>query len=89
MAYDPGIAEPFRQAMGDGKDVEVWPVYDAVHCPTLVLRGARSDLLAKETAQQMTERGPRARVVEIAGVGHAPMLMAADQVAVVRDFLLG
>lgn len=89
MAYDPGIAEPFRQAMGDGKDVEVWPIYEAVKCPTLLLRGAQSDLLSRETAQQMTERGPRAKTVEIPGVGHAPMLMAADQIAVVRDFLLG
>ena len=89
MAYDPGIAEPFRQAMGDGKDVEVWPIYNAIMCPTLLLRGAESDLLTQDTARQMTERGPRARLVEIAGVGHAPMLMAADQIATVRDFLLG
>jgi pimeloyl-ACP methyl ester carboxylesterase len=89
MAYDPGIAEPFRQSMGDGKDVELWPIYEAVKCPTLLLRGAQSDLLSPETARQMTERGPRAKMVEVAGVGHAPMLMAADQIAVVRDFLLG
>jgi pimeloyl-ACP methyl ester carboxylesterase len=55
----------------------------------LLLRGAESDLLTQDTARQMTERGPRARLVEIAGVGHAPMLMAADQIATVRDFLLG
>ncbi len=89
MAYDPGIAEPFRQAMGEGKNVELWPVYDAVKCPTLLLRGAQSDLLTAATARQMTERGPRARLVEIPNVGHAPMLMAADQIAIVRDHLLG
>jgi len=53
------------------------------------LRGANSDLLTVETAQRMSERGPKARVVEIPGVGHAPMLMDAAQIAVVRDFLLG
>ena len=37
----------------------------------------------------MTERGPRARLVEFAGVGHAPTLVAPDQVAAVREFLLG
>ena len=89
MAYDPGIAEPFRAAMGDGKDVELWPIYDAIRCPTLLLRGAWSDLLTKETARQMAERGPRPQVVEIPGVGHAPMLMSADQIGVVRNFLLG
>jgi pimeloyl-ACP methyl ester carboxylesterase len=89
MAYDPGIAEPFRQDMGGGKDVELWPVYDAIKCPTLLVRGAKSDLLTVATAREMTERGPRARLVEIPDVGHAPTLMSAEQIAVVRGFLLG
>jgi pimeloyl-ACP methyl ester carboxylesterase len=89
MAYDPGIAEPFRQDMGSGKDVELWPLYDAIACPTLLVRGEQSDLLTAATAEQMGNRGPRARLVEIAGVGHAPTLMADDQIAAVRDFLLG
>ncbi|HZR67429.1 MAG TPA: alpha/beta hydrolase, partial [Burkholderiales bacterium] len=53
------------------------------------LRGESSDLLTRETARAMTERGPRAKLVEIAGVGHAPTLIHADQIAIVRDFLLG
>lgn len=89
MAYDPGIAEPFRQDMDTGKDVELWPLYDAVKCPTLLVRGAQSDLLTVATAKQMGERGPRASLAEIPNVGHAPVLMAADQIGVVRDFLLG
>jgi pimeloyl-ACP methyl ester carboxylesterase len=75
--------------MGSGKDVELWPLYDAIACPTLLVRGEQSDLLTTATAEQMGKRGPRARLVEIAGVGHAPTLMADDQIAVVRDFLLG
>jgi len=47
-----------------------------------------SDLLLKDTAIAMTQRGPRPRLVEFEGVGHAPMLMAEDQIKVVRDFLL-
>lgn len=89
MAYDPGLAEPFRQDMGSGKDVELWPLYDGIKCPTLLVRGAQSDLLTAATAREMGERGPRARLAEIPEVGHAPVLMAADQIAVVRDFLLG
>lgn len=89
MAYDPGIAEPFRQDMGGGKDVELWPIYDTIKCPTLLVRGAKSDLLMAATAREMTERGPRARLVEIPEVGHAPTLMGGEQIAVVRDFLLG
>jgi pimeloyl-ACP methyl ester carboxylesterase len=87
MAYDPAIAEPFRKAMGDG-DVDLWPMYDAVRCPTLLLRGAESDLLQHATAVEMTQRGPRAHLVEVPDVGHAPMLMDPLQIGTVREFLL-
>lgn len=85
--YDPRIAEAFRAAMPE-KDLEFWPIYDAVRCPTLVLRGEFSDLLSRDTTAQMARRGPKAQVIEIKGVGHAPTLMHADQIALVRDFLL-
>ncbi|MBM3367077.1 MAG: alpha/beta hydrolase [Betaproteobacteria bacterium] len=87
MHYDPKLAEPFRALMPE-KDLELWPLWDAVRCPTLVLRGALSDLLTKETCVQMAGRGPKAKVVEIPGVGHAPTLMHADQITIVRAFLL-
>jgi pimeloyl-ACP methyl ester carboxylesterase len=82
--YDPRIAAPFSA----DKDLELWSLYDAIRCPTLVLRGEHSDLLTRDTAGEMTRRGPRASVVEIRGVGHAPTLLHADQIALVRDFLL-
>ncbi len=91
LRYDPGIAQSFIAAaavQGEGKDVELWPLYDAIRCPTLVIRGENSDLLSRETVGAMQERGPRARAVELPGVGHAPMFMTDGQVAVVRDFLL-
>lgn len=88
LHYDPRIAEPFRQAMPEG-DLELWPLYDALRCPTLVLRGESSDLLRRETCEAMAARGPKAKVVEIAGVGHAPTLLHADQIGIVREFLLG
>ena len=91
FAYDPGIVQPFRQmqAAGDGKDIELWPLYDGIACPTLLLRGETSDLLTQDTALQMSRRGPRATLVEVPAVGHAPMLMDESQVAPVRKFLLG
>lgn len=88
MIYDPAIGEPYRTAFLAG-DVSFWPLYDAIGCPTLVIRGAESDLLLRDTALRMKERGPRAQLVEVAGVGHAPMLMNEEQVALVRGFLLG
>jgi pimeloyl-ACP methyl ester carboxylesterase len=85
--YDPQIGVAFRASVPD-KDMELWHLYDAVRCPTLVIRGAQSDLLARSTAEQMRSRGPKAKVIEIAGVGHAPTLLSAEQIGIVRDFLL-
>ena len=65
----------------------LWQRYDAIRCPTLLLRGAESDLLSPATAEAMSRRGPHATVVEVPGVGHAPMLVAPDQVETVRGFL--
>jgi pimeloyl-ACP methyl ester carboxylesterase len=86
FCYDPEIAAPFRRGLL--ADVDLWSYYDAVTCPTLLLRGAQSDLLLQETAIEMTRRGPRAKLIEFEGIGHAPMLMAEDQIRVVREFLL-
>jgi pimeloyl-ACP methyl ester carboxylesterase len=66
----------------------MWAMFDAIECPTLLLRGADSDLLSRATAQAMGQRGPLARCLEFAGVGHAPTLVAPDQVQAVCDFLL-
>ena len=87
MHYDPNLAEPFKQAMPEG-DLELWPLYDAIQSPMLVVRGEFSDLLARDTCTKMSGRGPRAKVLEIPGVGHAPTLMHEDQIGLVRDFLL-
>jgi pimeloyl-ACP methyl ester carboxylesterase len=62
-------------------------LWDQVRCPTLVIRGAESDLLRRQDAAAMTQRGPKARLVEFPGIGHAPALMAADQIAAVEAFL--
>ncbi len=86
MCYDPGIGVPFRKWLL--ADVDLWQYWDKIACPTLLLRGAQSDLLLKDTAVAMTRRGPKPRLVEFDGIGHAPALMADDQIKVVRDFLL-
>jgi len=85
LAYDPGIAVPFRNAPAPPN---LWPLWDAITCPALVLRGAESDLLTREVAQAMATRGPKPRVIEFAGVGHAPMLLDRDQYLPVVEFLL-
>ncbi len=86
MRYDPAIAESFVRDAALG-EAGLWPIYDRIRCPTLVLRGATSDLLGVDTVRAMAARGPRPQVVEVAGVGHAPMFMDAVQIGLVRDFL--
>ncbi|MES2089350.1 MAG: alpha/beta hydrolase [Pseudomonadota bacterium] len=91
LHYDPMIATPFRSMSADAAtsgEAMLWQVYDAMTCQVLLLRGKESDLLDPETAQLMTQRGPKARLVEFAGVGHAPTLIAEDQIATIKDFLL-
>ncbi len=89
--YDPAIAVPFRGVtpeLAAAGEAALWASYDRVACPVLLLRGADSDLLSPATALAMTQRGPKARLREFAGVGHAPTLLAADQIESVREFLL-
>ena len=89
--YDLGLAVPFKSSTSESmKDAEkmLWLAYDAVACPTLLVRGAESDLLSPSTAQAMTQRGPRAKLIELPGVGHAPTFKHADQIAIAKDFLL-
>ncbi len=83
--YDPGIANAFRP--GRVYDVSLWEMWDAIAGPVLLLRGATSDLLLAETAEEMTRRGPRARLVTIPGCGHAPALLDANQIRIVTDWL--
>lgn len=85
-AYDPGIGDAFRNAPVIG-DVDMWDSYNDIRCPTLVVRGAESDLLERSTVEKMAKTGPNAEIVEIPGVGHAPVFMDEAQVKLVRDFL--
>jgi pimeloyl-ACP methyl ester carboxylesterase len=81
--YDPNMV---RQFINFPYDYDLWPEYDAIDIPVLCLRGADSDLLLSGAAQEMRERGPRARVVEIAGCGHAPALNVPGQISLVEEF---
>ena len=84
--YDPAMVMQFTH---HDDDYERWDEWDTLDIPVLCLRGEDSDLLLRETAEQMRERGPRAVVVEIAGCGHAPALNTPEQFALVERFLAG
>ncbi len=85
LHYDPAIRVPFLEETAE--DLDLWSAYERLSCPVLVLRGARSPVLDPATAMAMTVRGPRARLVTFAGIGHAPALMCAEQIETVADWL--
>ena len=91
LHYDPALAQAVHaltpEAAQHGEAL-LWQLYDQITAPTLLLRGAESDLLTPEVAQAMQQRGPRALRHDLPGVGHAPTLVAEDQLAAVASFLL-
>ena len=90
LHYDPAIAVPFKavtQEAARAGEAAVWAAYDHITAQTLLLRGANSDVLTSATAQAMRARGPKTALVEFAGVGHAPTLIAPDQLKAVGVFI--
>jgi len=91
LHYDPALAQAVHaltpEAAQHGEAL-LWQLYDQITAPTLLLRGAESDLLTPEVVQAMQQRGPRAQRHDLPGVGHAPTLVAEDQLAAVASFLL-
>jgi len=90
LHYDPNIATVVRATtpeLAAAGEALLWQAYGAISCPTLLVRGSESDLLSVPTAQAMTQCGPRARLVEFSGVGHAPTLVQPEQVQAVVNFL--
>ncbi len=90
--YDPNLALPFKATTAQSAQLDeqmLWAAYDAIRCPTLVVRGTESDLLSPATALAMSQRGPRAKIVELAGIGHAPTFLSDAQIALAKNFFLG
>lgn len=82
--YDPAVMRVFVETF-DAMDL--WPLFEAITCPVLVMRGENSDLLTPEVAGEMVRRGPKAQLVTVPGCGHAPMLNTLAQIAVLKGFL--
>ena len=92
LHYDPAIGEPIRALTAEAAqaaEAMVWSLYDQIAAQVLLVRGGESDLLTEATAQAMTERGPKAQLVQWAGYGHAPTLTDPAHIQTLADFLLG
>lgn len=85
LHYDPSIRAPFMAVAA--QDIDMWELWDRVRCPTFVLHGADSPLLTPAILQEMGRRGPPLQAVTLPGVGHAPALMADEQVAIIAGWL--
>ena len=90
--YDPALSEPFRAAfsMVEGEnppDMDLWSLYDNLALPTLLMRGGDSDILTEDVALAMTQRGPRARLLTVPGVGHAPSLVRAGEIESILEWV--
>jgi len=97
LRYDPGIGDTMRGARADPEfpmgpnflsGIDLWSTWAEIQCPTLVLRGAESDVLSRETLVRMKAGRPGVESLELPGIGHAPALMSYDQIAAVKAFLL-
>ncbi len=82
--HDPAIGDSLR-ANGPMRDIELWPWWRRIECPVLALRGAQSNILLAKTAAEMRQDG--AKIIEYPGIGHAPSLTVAEQIAAVTDWL--
>jgi pimeloyl-ACP methyl ester carboxylesterase len=84
LHYDPAITHAF--SAGDIADIDLSAFWATIAIPVLILRGITSDILPADVAAEMA-RKPGTSLIEIADAGHAPALMAADQISAIQDFL--
>ena len=90
LHYDPQLRVPIRaltEEQAKAGEATLWQIYDLIQCPTLLIRGAESELLSAAAALEMTQRGACAQLATLPGVGHAPTLTHQDQIDIVRQFL--
>jgi pimeloyl-ACP methyl ester carboxylesterase len=87
FAYDPAIVGTLPR-QDDIKDIDLWGLWEAVKkLPVLLIRGAQSDILTRETAQAMQAQHPALTLYEVPNAGHAPALMSDIEIARIRQWL--
>lgn len=90
LDYDPKIGDAMRAAGGVLDPDTGWLLFGGLQkIPTLLVRGELSDILSREVANEMKAKKDDLVVVEIEGVGHAPMLDEPDAVSAIDSFLAG
>lgn len=86
--YDRALREAIRQGRMR-LPADLWREWRAITCPTLLVRGALSDVLSEETAKRMVDELPAARLVVVPGAGHTvPGDQPAAFQSLLREFLM-
>jgi pimeloyl-ACP methyl ester carboxylesterase len=86
LHYDPRIAR-LLGAPAFVPGLYFWDAWYRVKCPVLLVRGETSAVFPRSVARTMLEIKPSAELVEIPDCGHAPALMSAPEIGIVREFL--
>jgi pimeloyl-ACP methyl ester carboxylesterase len=89
LDYDPAIAIPLAKAPIKTRSLVASFLFRrlARRRPTLLVRGALSDLMTAEIAARMKRSAPALRIAAIPGIGHAPMLTEPEAIAAIDEFL--
>lgn len=87
LAYDPAIVAPLKENLDALQDVSVWPIYEAVQIPMLLLHGTESTILSSNLVEEMKQRNKNLEVIDFPGIGHAPSLTEESQVELIRTWL--
>ncbi|NDH55147.1 MAG: alpha/beta fold hydrolase [Burkholderiaceae bacterium] len=91
LHYDPAISVPFASvtpALAQAGELAMWQSFQSIECPILIVRGADSDLLSRQTVEEMCQFNSHAKSVEIANTGHAPAFVKKEQIDIARQFFL-
>ena len=91
LHYDPAISVPFASvtpALAQAGELAMWQSFQSIECPILIVRGADSDLLSRQTVEEMCQFNSHAKSVEIANTGHAPAFVKKEQIDIARQFFV-
>ena len=84
LSYDPKIASAFAESP---KDIDLWNFWNNIHCPILLLRGEKSEILTREIVSQMQNSNKSMIFTEFLDTGHAPSLMEDNQIMTIKHWL--
>ena len=85
LNYDPGLSQAFNKKPQE--DINLWPIWQSIKQPTLIIRGEHSDLLSSTTVEEMLQSNTKAQQVVIPDAGHAPALMSENEFNIIDQWL--